>query len=449
MIAASLFEGAVARPLAERLRPGRLDDVVGQDHLLGADGPLRRMIAARRLASLILWGPPGVGKTTIARLLAQAVGIRFESLSAVMAGVSDLRKVLDAARLYRQSGGATLLFVDEIHRWNKAQQDALLPYVEDGTVILVGATTENPSMALVSALLSRTTVLTLNRFTEPALEHLLCRAEQEQGQPLPLTPAARAALRQMADGDGRYLLNLAEQIYDLEPAGLLPAEALDVPALGTLLRTRLPHYDKDQDAHYGLLSCFHKTLRGSDADAALYYAARMVLAGEAPATLFRRLACCASEDVGMADPQALPQVIAAWTAFERVGWPEGRLFLAQAILYVATAPKSNAGYMAFEAAMTLARQSGSPPPPRHLVNASTRMMAEMGFGRGYAYDHDCPDAFSGQEFFPDALSGPARPRFYHPNPRGFERDVQKRLEYWERLRHKRQTSRNPAGGDPP
>ena len=381
---------------------------------------------------MILWGPPGVGKTTIARLLAEAVNVHYETLSAVMVGIPELRKVLASAKERHSAGALTLLFVDEIHRWNRAQQDALLPYVEDGTVILVGATTENPSMSLVGALLSRATVLVLNRFDDGALEHLIRRSESEVGRSLPVTDEARAALRLMADGDGRYLINLVEQIYDLRPQ-----TPLDVAAMGATLQKRAPLYDKAQDAHYGLLSCFHKALRGSDVDAAMYYAARMITGGEDPSTIFRRLACCASEDVGMADPQALPQVMAAWDAFERIGWPEGRLFMGQAVAYVATAPKSNAAYLAFNAALELAASSGSLAPPKHLINAPTKMMKEMGFKEGYKYDHDWPDAFSGQEFFPPELLKGSRPELYQPNERGFEREVKKRLTYWARLREKR------------
>jgi ATPase related to the helicase subunit of the Holliday junction resolvase len=429
---ASLLDAIAPKPLAERLRPKRLAEVIGQDHLLGPEGAIGRMVAAKRLSSMILWGPPGVGKTTIARLLAEAVNVHYETLSAVMVGIPELRKVLASAKERHSAGALTLLFVDEIHRWNRAQQDALLPYVEDGTVILVGATTENPSMSLVGALLSRATVLVLNRFDDGALEHLIRRSESEVGRSLPVTDEARAALRLMADGDGRYLINLVEQIYDLRPQ-----TPLDVAAMGATLQKRAPLYDKAQDAHYGLLSCFHKALRGSDVDAAMYYAARMITGGEDPSTIFRRLACCASEDVGMADPQALPQVMAAWDAFERIGWPEGRLFMGQAVAYVATAPKSNAAYLAFNAALELAASSGSLAPPKHLINAPTKMMKEMGFKEGYKYDHDWPDAFSGQEFFPPELLKGSRPELYQPNERGFEREVKKRLTYWARLREKR------------
>ncbi|WP_454018106.1 replication-associated recombination protein A [Azospirillum sp. Marseille-Q6669] len=428
----SLLDAIAPKPLAERLRPKRLAEVIGQDHLLGPEGAIGRMVAAKRLSSMILWGPPGVGKTTIARLLAEAVNVHYETLSAVMVGIPELRKVLASAKERHSVGALTLLFVDEIHRWNRAQQDALLPYVEDGTVILVGATTENPSMSLVGALLSRATVLVLNRFDDGALEHLIRRSESEVGRALPVTEDARAALRLMADGDGRYLINLIEQIYDLQPQ-----TPLDVVAMGATLQKRAPLYDKAQDAHYGLLSCFHKALRGSDVDAAMYYAARMITGGEDPSTIFRRLACCASEDVGMADPQALPQVMAAWDAFERIGWPEGRLFMGQAVAYVATAPKSNAAYLAFNAALELAASSGSLAPPKHLINAPTKMMKEMGFKEGYRYDHDWPDAFSGQEFFPPELVKSKRPELYQPNERGFEREVKKRLTYWARLREKR------------
>lgn len=414
------FPAPPEAPLAERLRPKSFAEVIGQDHLLGPEAPIGRMLAAGRLSSMILWGPPGCGKTTVARLLAAEGGLAFEQLSAVMAGLPDLRKVLETAKLRRGQGRGTCLFVDEIHRWNRAQQDALLPHMESGAIVLIGATTENPSFSLAPALLSRAHVLTLNRFDEAALEALLARIEAAEGA-LPLTAEGRAALKAMADGDGRRLIALAEQLL----AG--PAEGpLGPEALAARVQKRAPLYDRAGDAHYGLLSCFHKSLRGSDPDAALYYAARMVTGGEDPGTLFRRLACCASEDVGMADPQALVQVVTAWEAFERVGWPEGRLFLAQAVLYVATAPKSNAGYAAFDAALALARKGPSHPPPKHLLNAPTAMMKEMGFGAGYEYDHDHPDAYSGQEHLPDALRGT---RFYAPNERGFEREVAKRMEW--------------------
>lgn len=424
---------AERQPLPERLRPRALEDVVGQDHLTGPNGSLTRMLAGGKLPSLILWGPPGTGKTTIARLLADRVNLHFVQISAVFSGVADLKKAFEQARQRAKMGEGTLLFVDEIHRFNRSQQDGFLPYVEDGTVTLVGATTENPSFELNAALLSRTQVLVLNRLDEAALDQLLTRAEEVTGKPLPLTEEARAALVNMADGDGRFLLNSAEMLLGLPVDG-----PMDTAALSEVLARRLPVYDKDREGHYNLLSCFHKSLRGSDVQAAMYWAARMITGGEEPTTIFRRLACAASEDVGMADPQAMVQVVTAWEAFERVGWPEGRLFLAQAIAYVATAPKSNAAYGAFNAALALAKQTGSLPPPKHILNAPTKLMKDLGYHEGYKYDHDFPDAFSGQEFFPDELTGSNRPEFYQPHERGFERDIRKRLDYWDGLRKKRQ-----------
>lgn len=426
---------AERQPLPERLRPRALEDVVGQEHLTGPNGALTRMLAGGKLPSLILWGPPGTGKTTIARLLADRVNLHFVQISAVFSGMADLKKAFEQARMRARMGEGTLLFVDEIHRFNRSQQDGFLPYVEDGTVTLVGATTENPSFELNAALLSRTQVLVLNRLDEPALDQLLTRAEAITGKPLALTEDARAALVGMADGDGRFLLNSAEMLMGLPVSG-----PMDREALSEVLSRRLPVYDKDREGHYNLLSCFHKSLRGSDVDAAMYWAARMISGGEEPTTIFRRLACAASEDVGMADPQAMVQVITAWQAFERVGWPEGRLFLAQAIAYVATAPKSNASYSAFNEALALAKQTGSLPPPKHILNAPTKLMKDLGYHEGYKYDHDYPDAFSGQEFFPEPLAGPNRPDFYRPNERGFERDIRKRLDYWDSLRRKRQGS---------
>ncbi|RYE09923.1 MAG: replication-associated recombination protein A [Hyphomicrobiales bacterium] len=425
----SLFETAVPRPLAELLRPRHLSEVVGQDHLLDEQGPIGRMVASGRLSSFILWGPPGVGKTTIARLVAKDAGLEFVQLSAVLSGVADLRKVIEAARQLRDGAGRqTVVFVDELHRFNRTTQDALLPHVEDGTIILIGATTENPSFSLVAALLSRAKVYTLRRLERDDIAILAKRAEEHFGKKLPLDEAARDAMFEMADGDGRYLLGLCDELLTLNP----PAP-LGVAELAEVVQKRAPVYDKGQEEHYNLLSCFHKSLRGSDVQAALYWAARMMQGGEAPATIFRRLACAASEDVGMADPQAMVQVLTAWQLFDRTGLPEGRLFMAQAITYVATAPKSNASYLGFAAAAALAESTGSLMPPKHILNAPTKLMKELGYHEGYRYDHDYPDAFSGQEFFPDQIAA-NRPEFYVPNERGFERDIKKRLAFWDARR---------------
>ncbi len=418
---------ASGRPLADRLRPASLDEVVGQPHLLGPDGALRRMLERGTLASLILWGGPGVGKTTIARLLADAAALRFVQLSAVFSGVADLKRAFDeAARRRAASGEGTLLFVDEIHRFNRAQQDGFLPVVENGTVLLVGATTENPSFALNGALLSRCQVLVLRRLDEAALQALLQRAERESGAALRLTPEARMVLVAMADGDGRYLLNMVEQLLSLSDGTMLDPEALSA-----LLAKRAALYDKDREEHYNLISALHKSLRGSDPDAAMYWFARMLAGGEDPRFIARRLARFAAEDVGLADPQALPQALAAWEAYERLGSPEGELALAQLVAYLGTAPKSNAVYVAFKAATQAAKATGSLSPPAHILNAPTRLMQEIGYGKGYAYDHDAEDGFSGQNYFPDGM---ARERFYRPTDRGHEKEIARRLDSWARLR---------------
>jgi putative ATPase len=429
----TLFETQAPRPLADRLRPRRLADIVGQDHLLGAAGPIGRMVASMQLASMILWGPPGCGKTTIARLLAAQLSkggtdFAFEPLSAVFSGVADLRKVFDAAKKRREMGHGTLLFVDEIHRFNRAQQDAFLPNVEDGTVILVGATTENPSFELIGALLSRAQVFVLRRLDDGALETLLTRAEQHLGRPLPLTDDGRSALRAMADGDGRFLLNLVEEI------DRLPREPVLGPReLAALVQRRAPLYDKSQEGHYNLISALHKSLRGSDTDAALYWLARMLAGGEDPIYILRRLARAAVEDIGLADPQALVQALAAWDAYDRLGSPEGELAIAQLVIFLATAPKSNAAYTAFGEARAMAGDTGSLMPPMHILNAPTRLMRDLGYGAGYVYDHATEEGFSGQNYFPDGVE---RRVFYRPSERGFEREVKKRLEYWDKLRHR-------------
>jgi putative ATPase len=424
----TLFEAQAPHPLADRLRPRSLAEVVGQDHLLGPDGAIGRMVAARQLASMILWGPPGCGKTTIARLLAQGTDLVFEPLSAVFSGVADLRKVFDAARKRREMGRGTLLFVDEIHRFNRAQQDAFLPVVEDGTVILVGATTENPSFELIGALLSRAQVFVLRRLDDDDLETLLRRAENHLGGPLPLTSEARTGLRAMADGDGRFLFNLVEEIARLPPENLIGPDEL-----AQLVQRRAPLYDKAQEGHYNLISALHKSLRGSDTDAALYWLARMLAGGEDPIYILRRLTRAAVEDIGLADPQAVAQALAAWDAYDRLGSPEGELAIAQCVIYLATAPKSNAAYRAFGAAQEMARETGSLMPPMHILNAPTRLMRHLGYGKGYIYDHATEEGFSGQNYFPD---GVARRQFYRPGERGLEAEIKKRLERWDQLRQR-------------
>ena len=425
----TLFEFEAPRPLADRLRPKTLDEVVGQAHLLAEDAPLGRMVGAGKVTSVILWGPPGTGKTTISRLLAEKTKAAFEPLSAVFSGIADLRKIFEAAKQRHEMGRGTLLFVDEIHRFNRAQQDGFMPYVEDGTVVLVGATTENPSFELNAALLSRAQVLVLNRLDDTALEELLARAETEEGRSLPVDADARAALRAMADGDGRYILNIAEDILALPPEPIL-----DTPALAKTVQRRMPLYDKSQDGHYNLISALHKSLRGSDTDAALYWFARMLAGGEDPRYIARRLVRFASEDIGLADPVALTQAIAAWEAYERLGSPEGELALVQCLIYLATAPKSNAAYMAEKAAQKVAQNTGSLMPPKHILNAPTRLMQELNYGAGYEYDHDAEESFSGQNYFPETM---LRARFYNPGHRGFEREIAKRLKYWEGLRRDR------------
>ncbi len=420
------LEADAPRPLADKLRPKSLDEVVGQDHLIAADGAIGRMLAAGRLISLVFWGPPGTGKTTIARLLAQQTDLYFEQISAVFSGVADLRKCFDAATERRRTGKGTLLFVDEIHRFNRSQQDGFLPYVEDGTIILVGATTENPSFELNAALLSRLQVLTLNRLDDVAMEELLCRAEAQEDKKLPVSVEARAMLYGMADGDGRYLLNLTDILL-----GLGFEETLDAAGLVKVLQKRAPVYDKDREGHYNLISALHKSLRGSDTDAALYWTARMLAGGEDPLYILRRLVRFAAEDIGLADPNALVQTLAAKQAYEFLGSPEGDLHVAQAVIYLGTAPKSNAAYKAYKAAGKRAKDTGSLNPPMHILNAPTGMMKEMGYGKDYAYDHDTEHGFSGQDYFPNGLE---REEFYRPFERGFEREIKKRLDYWAKLR---------------
>ena len=432
----NLFDSAgfgkdAPRPLADRLRPQKLADVVGQDHLVGSDGVITRMLAAGRIPSIILWGPPGTGKTTIARLLAGETGLAFEQISAIFSGVADLKKVFEQARIRREQGRGTLLFVDEIHRFNKSQQDSFLPYVEDGTIILVGATTENPSFELNGALLSRAQVLVLNRLDIDAMQALIRRAEMFERRPLPADPTAREAMTGMADGDGRYFLNMLEEVYAAVPEGGAP---LDNEALARTVQKRVPLYDKASDGHYNLVSALHKSVRGSDPDAALYYLARMLVAGEDPLFIVRRVVRMAVEDVGLADPEALHQALAAKETYDFLGSPEGELAIAQAVVYVASAPKSNAVYKAYKAATERAKQTGSLMPPKIILNAPTKLMKAQEYGTGYRYDHDQPDAFSGQNYFPDGLG---REKYYDPVERGFEREVKRRLDYWAKLRKER------------
>ena len=424
-------EVAAHSPLAGRLRPNALDEVVGQEHLTGADGAIGRMVAAGKLSSMILWGPPSTGKTSIARLLADAVGLRFVPISAVFSGVADLKKIFAEAKTAARAGQRTLLFVDEIHRFNRAQQDGFLPYVEDGTVTLVGATTENPSFELNAALLSRCQVLILCRLNEDALGTLISRAETEVGRPLPLTDDARAALIASADGDGRFLLNQVETLFDVELI-----EPLDPAGMAALLHRRVPVYDKDREGHYNLISALHKSLRGSDPQASLYYLARMLVAGEEPLYVLRRLTRAAMEDVGLADPQALVQCLAAKDAYDFLGSPEGELAIVQACLYLATAPKSNAAYMAQKSAWRSAKETGSLMPPAHILNAPTRLMKDIGYGKGYAYDHDADQGFSGQDYWPEEMEPQT---FYRPADRGLEAKIRERIAYWNELRRKRTT----------
>jgi putative ATPase len=424
-------------PLADRLRPANLDEIVGQQHLTGPEGAIGRMVAAGKLSSMILWGPPGTGKTSIARLLADAVGLRFVPISAVFSGVADLKKIFAEAKTAARAGPRTLLFVDEIHRFNRAQQDGFLPFVEDGTVTLVGATTENPSFELNAALLSRCQVLILRRLDHDALEELMRRAEETTGTPIPLTPDARQALIASADGDGRFLLNQVETLYDVELK-----EALDPAAMAALLQRRMPVYDKDREGHYNLISALHKSIRGSDPQAALYYLARMLVAGEEPLYVLRRLTRAAVEDIGLADPQALAQCLTAKEMYDFLGSPEGEIGIAQACLYLATAPKSNATYAGQKAAWRSAKETGSLMPPAHILNAPTRLMKDIGYGKGYAYDHDAEQGFSGQNYWPDEMEPQT---FYAPADRGFEARISERIAYWNELRSKRQQHDSEEG----
>ena len=430
LFAAAGLDRDAPRPLADKLRPSKLPDVVGQEHLLGPDGALTRLLDTRSLGSLIFWGPPGTGKTTVARLLAQTIDLHFEQISAIFSGVADLKTAFEGARARRETGQGTLLFVDEIHRFNRAQQDSFLPVMEDGTIVLVGATTENPSFELIAPMLSRARVLVFRSLAADAIEKLLARAETIEGKKLPLDDEARGSLVRMADGDGRAALTLAEEVW----RAARPGERFDAAKLQQVVQRRAPIYDKSQDGHYNLISALHKSVRGSDPDAALYYLCRMLDAGEDPLYLARRVVRMAIEDIGLADPQALAIANAAKDAYDFLGSPEGELAIAQAVIYVATAPKSNAAYRAYGAAMRTARDAGSLLPPKHILNAPTKLMQAQGYGRGYDYDHDAADAFSGQDYFPENLG---RQTFYDPPERGFEREIKKRLDYWAKLRNDR------------
>lgn len=424
-----LFEQLSPRPLADRLRPSSLDEVAGQDHLLGPSGPIRMMLESGKLSSFILWGPPGCGKTTIARILATETNLRFVSLSAVFSGIADLRKAFDEAATYRQSGQGTLLFVDEIHRFNRAQQDGFLPFVENGTVTLVGATTENPSFELNAALLSRCQVFVLNPLDREAMKKIIARAEESQGAPLPVEDEGREEIMALADGDGRYLINLLESVYSLSGG-----KKLDRKGLEKILQRRAPVYDKDREGHYNLISALHKSLRGSDVDAALYWAARMIAGGEDPKYLLRRLTRFAMEDVSLADPNALNMAILCWDAYDRLGSPEGDIAIAELVIYLGTAPKSNSSDSAWMKARRAAEEFGSLTPPKHILNAPTRLMKNLGYGKDYIYDPDTEDGFSGQNYFPEGMG---RKVFYQPFERGFEREIAKRLAYWNELRRKK------------